>query len=182
MSQQADNTTAAAGGSGSNNNTIQLDTMSLDQLDQLQQREESRLQALSGRYAALRQAAARLSASQTAVLELGKVQQQQQNNQVDISSGGGSNAMDTTAATTSGEDSAASAGTTGDVFVPLTESVYIPGKLALSSAKDDANNSNKDLLVELGTGYFIEQSPTEAVNFLQRKLAIVDANSDNSAL
>lgn len=49
--------------------TIQLDTLSLEQLDQVKQREESRLHALSTRYQALRGAAARIAASQQAVSE-----------------------------------------------------------------------------------------------------------------
>ena len=47
--------------------TIQLDTMSLEQLDQVKQGEESRLHALSTRYQALRGAAARLAACHQAV-------------------------------------------------------------------------------------------------------------------
>lgn len=49
--------------------SINLDTMSLDQLDQLKQQEEGRLQALTARYSQLRSAAARLNAAQSAVSE-----------------------------------------------------------------------------------------------------------------
>lgn len=48
---------------------INLDSMSLEQLDQLKQQEEGRLQALTGRYSQLRTAAARLTAAQNAVSE-----------------------------------------------------------------------------------------------------------------
>jgi len=50
--------------------TIDLDSMSLEELNQAKQQEEQRLQALTSRYAQLRSAAARLSASQRAVNEL----------------------------------------------------------------------------------------------------------------
>jgi prefoldin alpha subunit len=119
-----------------NNNTVlPLDAMSLEQLDQLKQGEEQRLQALAQRYAALRQAAARLTAATAAVQELGNEKEEET-----------------------------------EVFVPLTESVYVPGKIR--GGKDP-------LLVELGTGYFVEQTPQGTVDFFQRKLRLVDANSEN---
>ena len=43
--------------------SINLDTMSLEELNQMKQQEEGRLQALSNRYAQLRAVAARLNAS-----------------------------------------------------------------------------------------------------------------------
>jgi prefoldin alpha subunit len=133
----------------SSNNTIQLDTMSLEQLDQLKQREESRLQAFTQRFATLRSAAARLSASSAAVTEL-------YNNCDDAD-----DSMMKTAETEA---------TKKDVFVPLTESVYVPGKIKCTA---------EPLLLELGTGYFVEKSTQETVEFLQRKMQLVDANSEN---
>ena len=59
-----------------------------------------------------------------------------------------------------------------DVFVPLTESVYVPGKIKPSS----------ELLIELGTGYFVEKNAEQTVEFLQRKMQLVDANSENGTL
>lgn len=115
-------------------NTIQLDSMSLEELNQLKQQEESRLQSLTNRYAQLRQAAARIGASHRAVSDL---------------------------------SSPASEGK--EVMVPLTESVYVPGKI-----RDPTK-----LLVELGTGYFAEKSSKDTTAFLDRKLKIVDANSEN---
>lgn len=129
--------------------TVQLDLMSLDQLDQLKQREESRLQAFTARLAALRQAAARLAASSDAVTELYK-----KNDKL----------METT------EEVVEEA---KDVFVPLTESVYMPGKIITKPADEEV------LLVELGTGYFVEKSAAETVEFLQRKTTLVNANSVN---
>jgi prefoldin alpha subunit len=56
-----------------------------------------------------------------------------------------------------------------EVMVPLTESVYVPGKL---------REPNK-LLVELGTGFYVEKSTNQTNEFLERKLKIVDMNSEN---
>ena len=114
-------------------NAIDLDSMSLEELNQLKQQEESRLQALMGRFQQLRAAAARLSASISAVSEI-------------------------TPATEGKE-----------VMVPLTESVYVPGKI---------REPNR-LLVDIGTGFFVEKSSKETTSFLDRKLKLVDANSDN---
>ena len=116
-----------------NNNTINLDQLSLEELNQLKQQEEARLEALGTRYATLRAAAARLSASMSAVSEI--------------------------TPSTEGKE----------VLVPLTESVYVPGKI---------REPNK-LLVDIGTGFYVEKTAKETTGFLDRKLKIVDANSDN---
>ena len=115
--------------------SINLDTMSLEELNQMKQQEEGRLQALSNRYAQLRAVAARLNASQNAVSEL----------------------------------SPASEGK--DVMVPLTESVYVPGKI---------REPNK-FLVEIGTGFYVEKSSKDTTSFLDRKVKLVDINSENIA-
>lgn len=118
----------------SGSSSINLDTMSLEELNQIKQQEESRLQALTNRYAQLRAAAARLNASQNAIAEL---------------------------APSSSEGKA--------VMVPLTESVYVPGTL---------KDTNK-LLVEIGTGFYVEKTAKDTNAFLERKLRLVDANSEN---
>mmetsp|Transcript_15602 Transcript_15602/g.23634 ORF Transcript_15602/g.23634 Transcript_15602/m.23634 type:complete len:163 (-) Transcript_15602:976-1464(-) len=110
-----------------------LDNMSLDELNQLKQQQENQLQALTNRYAQLRAAAARLNASDQAVLEMGP------------SSEGKS------------------------VMVPLTSSLYVPGRV----------RDSQKLLVELGTGFYAEKSSKDCSAFLQRKLKLVDANSEN---
>mmetsp|Transcript_130514 Transcript_130514/g.194337 ORF Transcript_130514/g.194337 Transcript_130514/m.194337 type:complete len:170 (-) Transcript_130514:58-567(-) len=115
--------------------SINLDAMSLEELNQMKQQEEGRLQALTNRYAQLRAAAARLSASQMAI----------------------------------GELSPASEGK--DVMVPLTESVYVPGKI-----RDPSK-----FLVDIGTGFYVEKSSKDTNSFLDRKLKLVDANSENIA-
>lgn len=114
-------------------NTINLDEMSLEELNQLKQQEENRFSSLMTRFQQFRGAAARLNASMSAVSEI----------------------------------TPASEGK--EVLVPLTESVYVPGKL---------RDPNK-FLVELGTGFYAEKSSKETKGFLERKLKIVDANSEN---
>jgi prefoldin alpha subunit len=114
-------------------NTINLDEMSLEELNQLKQQEENRFSNLMTRFQQFRGAAARLNASMSAVSEI----------------------------------TPASEGK--EVLVPLTESVYVPGKL---------RDPNK-FLVELGTGFYAEKSSKETKGFLERKLKIVDANSEN---
>jgi len=122
--------------------TIQLDSMSLEELHQLKQQEEARLQALNNRLGAFREASVRLNQSVTAVSDLG---------------GGGSTA----------ESVQKNEGK--EVMVPLTESVYVPGKI---------RESNK-LLVEIGTGYFLEKSRQDTLGFLERKQKLVEANAEN---
>jgi prefoldin alpha subunit len=119
--------------------TIHLDTLSLDQLHQMKQEQEGRLQALTQRYAALRAAAARLHASQTAITELSP--------------------------TSSSYDGK-------PVMIPLTESVYVPGTIK------EPNN----LLVDIGTGFYVEKTSQQTTEFLSRKLKLVDANSENITL
>jgi prefoldin alpha subunit len=113
--------------------TIQLDTMSLEELHALQQQEEGRLQAFTNRYAVLRQALGRINQGVTAVSDLGVANEGK------------------------------------DVMVPLTESVYVSGKI---------RDPNK-LLVELGTGYYAEKSHKETLGFLERKQKLVERNIDN---
>ena len=116
-----------------NQTSIRLDEMSLDQLQQLRQQEESRRQGLTNRFAQLRAAAARIHASRRAVQEVQR----------------------------------ATAG--NQVLVPLTESVFVPGKL---------QEPNK-MLVDIGTGFFVEKTAKDTEAFLDRKLRLVDANSQN---
>ena len=123
-------------GGGDTSSSIELDNLSLDQLQQLRQQEEARLQGLTQRYAQLRGAAARISASSLAVTELEQAT----------------------------DDS--------PVLVPLTESLYVPGKLKVHGKHDK-------LLLELGTGYYVEKTPPDTQAFLDRKARIVQGNSDN---
>lgn len=56
-----------------------------------------------------------------------------------------------------------------EVMVPLTESVYVPGTL----------REPDRLLVDLGTGYYAEKSSKECLEYIDRKIKLVDANSAN---
>jgi prefoldin alpha subunit len=123
----------AAESSSSSSSTIQLDQISLADLDQLQQNEEGRLQALTQRFAQLRQAAARLHQSSKAVEQI-----------------------------TPASDNK-------EILLPLTESVYVPGRI----------KEPTKLLVDIGTGFYVEKTSKETTQYLERKLRIVDANSDN---
>ncbi|OWZ02457.1 Prefoldin subunit [Phytophthora megakarya] len=55
-----------------------------------------------------------------------------------------------------------------DVLVPLTASMFVPGKLA----------SKEEVLVDVGTGYFVEQSVEKAEQFMDRKVEFLQSNTD----
>ncbi|KAG8458278.1 hypothetical protein KFE25_001570 [Diacronema lutheri] len=52
-----------------------------------------------------------------------------------------------------------------EMLVPLTNSLYVPGKI----------DNVESLLVDVGTGYFIEKSNTQAQEFLARKVQMVSS-------
>jgi prefoldin alpha subunit len=118
-------------------NAINIDTMSLDQLNQIKTSQESRLEQLTAQYHQLRAVSARLSTARASVNE----------------------AFDTSSSNNEGRQ----------IMIPLTESLYAPGKMV------DANK----ILVELGAGFFVEKSSKDAIKVLERKQKIVDANSEN---
>ncbi|GKZ01180.1 hypothetical protein MPSEU_001069400 [Mayamaea pseudoterrestris] len=117
------------------NSTIQLDQMSLADLDQLRQSEEGRLQAFSQRFAQLKQAANRIQQSTRAV------------EQVTPASDG------------------------KNILLPLTESLYVPGRI----------KEPTKLLVDIGTGFFVEKNNKETIQYLDRRQKLVDANAENIA-
>lgn len=47
-----------------------------------------------------------------------------------------------------------------DILVPLTSSVYVPGKLAQTS----------QVLVDIGTGYYVTKSVAEATTYYKNKM------------
>mmetsp|Transcript_23308 Transcript_23308/g.34559 ORF Transcript_23308/g.34559 Transcript_23308/m.34559 type:complete len:158 (+) Transcript_23308:98-571(+) len=112
---------------------IDLDSMPLEQLNQLKQSEESRLQAITQHYATLRASASRFTSSRNALGEL----------------------------TPSSEHKT--------IMIPLTESLYVPGTI-----KDPSK-----VMVELGTGFYVEKTTKDAQVFLERKSKLVDVNSEN---
>ena len=117
---------------------IDLDSMSIEQLHQIKQSEEQRLQAVVQHYSTLRASATRMQASQTALSKMSKAGNCKDDNLKQI-------------------------------MVPLTESLYVPGKIR------DANK----VMVELGTGYYVEKNLKQALELLDRKTKLVDANSEN---
>lgn len=52
------------------------------------------------------------------------------------------------------------------MLVPLTASLYVPGTL------DDADN----VLVDVGTGYFVEKTMAEGKDYCQRKINLLKSN------
>lgn len=54
------------------------------------------------------------------------------------------------------------------MLVPLTASLYVPGRL------DDADK----VLVDVGTGYFIEKTMAEGKDYCERKINLLRSNFD----
>lgn len=50
-----------------------------------------------------------------------------------------------------------------EVMVPMTSSLYVPGKL----------KETDTLLIDVGTGYFVEKTRKEAIDYFQRKIEFV---------
>lgn len=59
-----------------------------------------------------------------------------------------------------------------DIFIPLTGSLYVPGKL----------QSINKLLVDVGTGYFVEKDIENTRKFLNSKLAMLSENIEKIGL
>ena len=53
-----------------------------------------------------------------------------------------------------------------EILVPLTGSMYVPGKLT---------NTDK-LLIDIGTGYYVETNPEKAVEYLKKKVDFITDN------
>ncbi|KAI8778275.1 prefoldin subunit 5 [Biomphalaria glabrata] len=53
-----------------------------------------------------------------------------------------------------------------DILVPLTASMYVPGRMG---------NEN-DLLIDIGTGYFVSMSKAKAQDFFKRKIDYLTKN------
>ena len=58
-----------------------------------------------------------------------------------------------------------------EMMVPLTSSLYVPGVM-----KPEAN---RKVMVELGTGFYAEKELSDAISFIDRKVALIQKNSDN---
>ena len=116
---------------------IDLDSMSLEQLNQLKQSEEGRLSAITNHYATLRASSSRFASAQKALKEA--------------------------------TDNASTNHNAKDIMIPLTESLYVPAKIQDPSK----------VMVELGTGFFVEKNIKHAHELLDRKTKLVDVNSEN---
>ncbi|XP_074114504.1 prefoldin 5 [Cotesia typhae] len=50
-----------------------------------------------------------------------------------------------------------------EILVPLTESMYVPGRIS----------DTENVLVDIGTGYFVEKNVEDAKNYFSRRVAYV---------
>lgn len=59
-------------------------------------------------------------------------------------------------------------GTAGkdDILVPLTSSLYVRGKLA----------DREKVLVDVGTGFYVEKTPAKAIEFYEKKVKTLETN------
>eukprot|EP00188_Purpureofilum_apyrenoidigerum_P001514 Plantae.Rhodophyta-Purpureofilum_apyrenoidigerum.ctg1841.p1 GENE.Plantae.Rhodophyta-Purpureofilum_apyrenoidigerum.ctg1841~~Plantae.Rhodophyta-Purpureofilum_apyrenoidigerum.ctg1841.p1 ORF type:complete len:158 (-),score=30.13 Plantae.Rhodophyta-Purpureofilum_apyrenoidigerum.ctg1841:1343-1816(-) len=57
-----------------------------------------------------------------------------------------------------------------EIMVPLTSSVYVPGHL----------QSTSTVLVDLGTGYYVEKTPVEAEAYFTRRINLVRDQMDKA--
>ena len=55
------------------------------------------------------------------------------------------------------------------MLVPITSSLYVPGETTQLS----------NVLIDVGTGYYIEKSVDEAQAFLGRKMALIESQAQN---
>jgi prefoldin alpha subunit len=55
------------------------------------------------------------------------------------------------------------------ILVPLTASMFVPGKIS----------NVKEVLLDVGTGYFVEQSVEDAKKFMDRKVSFLQSNTDS---
>ncbi|BFZ64891.1 subunit of tubulin prefoldin [Saitoella coloradoensis] len=53
-----------------------------------------------------------------------------------------------------------------DILVPLTSSLYVPGKLTEPDA----------VIVDVGTGYYVEKTSADATKFYQEKCTFIETN------
>jgi prefoldin alpha subunit len=58
--------------------------------------------------------------------------------------------------------------TGGEILVPLTSSLYVPGKIAAST----------EVLVDIGTGFYVGKSPKDAAEIMSKKSDMVRKQAD----
>ena len=68
---------------------------------------------------------------------------------------------------TESEEAVCGLGAPGDdILVPLTASMYVPGQLS----------KDQDLLVDIGTGYYVQMNRSKAADFFKRKIDFLTKN------
>ena len=57
------------------------------------------------------------------------------------------------------------------LLIPLTTSLYVPGTLSTSSSSSTTSTtSSTTLLVDIGTGFYVEKTPPQATKFYTAKV------------
>ncbi|KIV86786.1 prefoldin, alpha subunit [Exophiala sideris] len=57
------------------------------------------------------------------------------------------------------------------LLIPLTTSLYVPAKLASPSSSDSSSSSSgSTVLVDVGTGFYVEKSPEDGIKFYKGKV------------
>lgn len=54
------------------------------------------------------------------------------------------------------------------LLVPLTSSLYVPGKI----------RSPETVIIDIGTGYYVKKTRPEAITYYEQKVAYVQSNLD----
>ena len=64
------------------------------------------------------------------------------------------------------------------MLIPLTASLYVPGTLATSSSSSESKTKSKDatVLVDIGTGFYVEKSPADGIKFYAGKVEELGKN------
>lgn len=57
------------------------------------------------------------------------------------------------------------------MLIPLTSSLYVPGKVG----------STKTVLIDIGTGYYVEKTPSEGADYCKRKVKLLKENIEKLA-
>ncbi|EHY59316.1 subunit of tubulin prefoldin [Exophiala dermatitidis] len=56
------------------------------------------------------------------------------------------------------------------LLIPLTTSLYVPGTLAAPTSTDSSSSSSSTVLVDIGTGFFVEKTPEDGIKFYTGKV------------
>jgi len=55
-----------------------------------------------------------------------------------------------------------------DILIPLTGSLYVPGKMT----------NNQTVLVDIGTGYYVQKNIKQAQEYAERKIKMITENAE----